>query len=506
MSKEIILEMQNIVKEFPGVRALDGVNIELYKGEMLALVGENGAGKSTLMKVLSGVYSEYDGDVLLRGSKVKFKTTKDAEKAGVAIIHQELNLIYELNVMENIFLGSEPRKCGFLTDYGTMEKETNKLLKSLGLELPADTPIKNLSVGKQQMVEIAKTISKNADVLIFDEPTSALSDKEAIALFAIIDKLQNSGVSIIYISHRMEEIFTMPDKICILRDGASVGTWLREELDHDTLIKHMVGREISQIYPKIDNNPQKVVLKVKDFYVNHPLRAGEKVVKNINFELKEGEILGIAGLMGSGRSELIEGLFGAFSGDIGGEVWLFGEKVKIKSPKDAIKHGMALVTEDRKTLGLILSHSVKHNITLSILKQLKKLFTIDEKKESELVGEYIKFLRIKTPYMDFVVNNLSGGNQQKVILAKCLASKPKILILDEPTRGIDIGSKSEIYHIIKGLSEKGISIIMVSSELPEVLKLSNRILVMHKGESHTTLDAEGATQGSIMFHATGSGT
>jgi D-xylose transport system ATP-binding protein len=352
------------------------------------------------------------------------------------------------------------------------------------------------------MVEIAKAISKNADILIFDEPTSALSDKEAIALFEIIDKLQKSGVSIIYISHRMDEIFTMPDKICILRDGVTIGTWEREKLDLDTLIKHMIGREISQIYPVIDNKPGEVILKVENFNVDHPFLAGEKVVKNINFELRKGEIFGIAGLMGAGRSELVEGIFGAFPKETRGSITLFGEKVKIRSPRDAIDFGMALVTEDRKTLGLILPHSVKQNITLSILKKLKKLFVINEKAETELVDEYIKTLRIKTPDPDFIVNNLSGGNQQKVILAKCLATKPKILILDEPTRGIDIGSKSEIYNIIKDLSESGISIIMVSSELPEILKLSNRIMVMRDGKSRTIIDAKDADQGTIMYHAT----
>ena len=503
MSAELILKMQGVIKEFPGVRALDGVNLELRCGEILALVGENGAGKSTLMKVLSGVYPEYEGDVFLRGKKVNFKTTKEAEQAGIAIIHQELNLIYELSVMENIFLGREPKKYGVLTDYGIMENETKMLLENLDLDIPVDTLVKNLSVGKQQMIEIAKAISKNADILIFDEPTSALSDKEAMTLFTIIDKLQKSGISIIYISHRMEEIFSIPDKICVLRDGTSIGTWLREELEHNTLIKHMVGREIPQIYPEINNSPEKVVLKVEGFYVAHPLHVGEKMVQDINFELREGEILGIAGLMGSGRTELVEGLFGVFPRDTGGKLTLYNEEnVKIKSPKDAIKHKMALVTEDRKTLGLILPHSVKHNITLSILNQLKKLFIINEKRESELVDEYIKLLRIKTPHKDFIVNNLSGGNQQKVILAKCLASKPRILILDEPTRGIDIGSKSEIYYIIKELSEKGISIIMVSSELPEVLKLSSRILVMCKGRARTILDAKEADQDSIMYHAT----
>jgi ABC-type sugar transport system ATPase subunit len=500
---EVILEMKGIIKDFPGVRALNGVNFTLHKGETLALVGENGAGKSTLMNVLSGVYTDYSGDILLRGSKVKFSGTRDAERAGIAIIHQELNLLYELSVMENIFLGEEPVTGGIFTDYGKMRERTKNLLSSLDIEIDPSIEVKHLSVGKQQMIEIARAISKNSEILIFDEPTSALSDKEASALFKIMEKLKASGVSIVYISHRMNEIFSLPDNICVLRDGASVGTWERGELTLETLIKHMVGREISQIYPEIKNVPGKTILEVKDFYVDHPLLVGERIVRDINFDLREGEILGIAGLMGSGRTELVEGLFGAFPAETSGTVILDSEEVRIKVPRDALDNGFSLATEDRKALGLILPHSVKHNITLGILNELKNLFIIDERNEDSLVNDYIRSLRIKTPDCDFTVGNLSGGNQQKIILAKCLASHPKILILDEPTRGIDIGSKSEIYCLIKELSEKGISIIMVSSELPEILKLSTRILVMHKGKLKKILDAKEATQDKIMHFATG---
>jgi ABC-type sugar transport system ATPase subunit len=499
-----ILEMRDIIKDFPGVRALDGVNFKLKKGEFLALVGENGAGKSTLMKILSGVHIDYEGEIHFNEQKVQFRGTKDAEQAGIAIIHQELNLVNELSVMENIFLGDEPRTMGVLTDYKTMSKKSRELLDSLNLDIDPELPIKKLSVGKQQMVEIAKAISKNAEVLIFDEPTSALSNKEAHSLFEIMDVLRKEqGVSIVYISHRMEEIFSLPDRITILRDGSSVGTWDRKELDHDSLVKHMVGRDIKNIYPHINNKPGKTILELKDYYVNHPFLSGEKVVENINLELKEGEILGIAGLMGSGRTELVEAIFGAFPSDTSGELYLYGKKVNLKSPKDAIKHGMGLVTEDRKRLGLILMLSVAQNMTLSVLNSLKKLFIIQEKEEEKLVKKYIKSLNIKTPDSDFIVNNLSGGNQQKVILGKWLATKPKILILDEPTRGIDIGAKSEIYNIIKGLSEGGVSIIMVSSELPEVLELSNRIIVMHKGQIQATISAKSATQEKIMHYATG---
>ena len=499
-----ILEMRGIIKDFPGVRALNGVNFKLKKGEFLALVGENGAGKSTLMKILSGVHTDYEGDIHFNEAKVKFRGTKDAEQAGIAIIHQELNLVNELSVMENIFLGDEPRIMSMFTDYKTMACKSGELLSSLKLDIDAESPVKSLSVGKQQMVEIAKAISKNAEVLIFDEPTSALSNKEAHSLFEIMDVLRKEqGVSIIYISHRMDEIFSLPDRISVLRDGSSVGTWDRKDLDNDTLVKHMVGRDIKNIYPIINNKPGKTILELKNYYVNHPFLVGEKIVENINLELREGEILGIAGLMGAGRTELVESIFGAFPADSAGDLYLYGKKVNLKSPKDAIKYGMGLVTEDRKKLGLILMLSVAQNMTLSVLNTLKKLFIIQEKEEEKLVKKYIKSLNIKTPNADFIVSNLSGGNQQKVILGKWLATKPKILILDEPTRGIDIGAKSEIYHIIKELSEGGVSIIMVSSELPEVLELSNRIIVMHKGQIQATIPAKGATQEKLMHYATG---
>ena len=504
MSNNVILKMDNIVKEFPGVRALDGVSLSLEKCELLALVGENGAGKSTLMKILSGVYSDYDGNVLIKGKKVFFENTRDAENAGIAIIHQELNLIYELTVMENIFLGDEPRKGGVFIDYKKMRKDTEALLMYLDLDISPDDTIKDLSVGKQQMIEIAKAISKKAEILIFDEPTSALSNKEAQSLFEIIENLKmKEGVSIIYISHRMEEIFSLSDRISVLRDGSSVGTWDRQKLDHDSLVKYMVGRDIAKVYPDIHNKPGKPILKLKNYNINHPLLPGEHIVKDINLEVREGEIFGIAGLMGAGRTELVESIFGAFSGDSSGELYLFGKRVKIKSPKDAIKKGMGLVTEDRKALGLVLGLSIAHNMTISIVNRFKRLLIIDEKKEKEIVDEYVKLMNIKTPNIDFKVNNLSGGNQQKVVLGKALVTKPKILIMDEPTRGIDIGAKSEIYNIIKNLSEKGVTVIMVSSELPEVLKLSNRIAVMHKGRLKKILAAKDATQEKVMHYATG---
>jgi ABC-type sugar transport system ATPase subunit len=500
---EIILEMKGIVKEFPGVRALDGVNFNIRKGEFHSLVGENGAGKSTLMKILSGVYTEYGGQILLRGKRAAFSGIRDAEEAGIAIIHQELNLVYELSVMENIYLSSFPNKWGPLIDYRKMEADTKDLLGRFRLDISPWELVRNISVGKQQMVEIAKAVAKKADILIFDEPTSALTEQETEFLFKIIESLRSEGVTIIYISHRMEELFRFSDRITVLRDGSSVGTWDRKDLDHDSLVRHMVGRPIADIYPKIQNRPGEVVLKVEDYYVHHPLRPGERIVDGVNFELRKGEILGVAGLMGSGRSELAESLFGAFPADSGGSVYLGGKKVKFHSPQEAIKRGLGLVTEDRKRFGLILALSVAKNMTISILQKIRMFFLIDEKKEGTVVDRYIASLRIKTPNPQFIVNNLSGGNQQKVILGKWLATEPKILILDEPTRGIDIGAKSEIYGIIKDLSERGVSIIMISSELPEVLRLANRILIMCKGRLQAIIPSEGATQEKIMHYATG---
>ncbi len=500
---ETILEMKGITKEFPGVRALDNVNFTVRKGEFHSLVGENGAGKSTLMKILSGVYTDYEGEIRLRGQKTVFSGIREAEKGGIAIIHQELNLIYELSVMENIYLGSLPRKWGHLIDYRKMERNTKELLNRFELDVSPWEPIRNLSVGKQQMVEIAKAVAKKADILIFDEPTSALTKQEVEFLFKIIESLRKKGNTIIYISHRMEEIFRFSDRITVLRDGSSVGTWDNKDLDHNTLIKHMVGREIADIYPRIENQPGETVLKLENYYVHHPLRPGERIVDGVNFELKKGEILGIAGLMGSGRSELAESLFGAFPAESGGEVYFSGKKININSPQEAIKKGFGLVTEDRKRFGLILTLSVGKNMTLSVIHKIRKFFLINEKDEGNIVDKYIKSLRIKTPSTQFLVNNLSGGNQQKVILGKWLATEPSILILDEPTRGIDIGAKSEIYKIIMELSERGVSIIMISSELPEVLRLTNRILIMYKGHLQAIIPGESATQEKIMYYATG---
>ena len=501
---DIILEMKDIVKDFPGVRALDGVNFEAKKGEILALVGENGAGKSTLMKILSGVYpyKTYEGEGIIYGERECFYRTLDAQQKGIAIIHQELNLIPKLSVAENIFLGNERTRFGVI-DYEQILVETKRVLKKLGIELDPETKIIDLGIGKQQMVEIAKALRVKAQILILDEPTSALSDKEIKLLFDTLRALKEQGVTSIYISHKLEEVFEISERIVVLRDGKTVGGGDTSKLTIGEVVAMMVGRKIEEMFPKEKPAFKDVLLKVKNFSVNHPFLPGEKVVQDINFEVRAGEVLGIAGLMGSGRSELVTALFGAFPADTSGEIYIRGKKVKIKSPYCAIREGIGLATEDRKQFGLILQMSVKENISIAMLKSLSRFGIIDEIEDRKLTERFVDELKIKTPDIETKVDNLSGGNQQKVILARWLATNPKILILDEPTRGVDVGAKVEIYKIMNELAGEGIAIIMVSSSLPEVLKMSDRILVMKEGELKKELNTIDATQELIMRFATG---
>jgi len=506
---DIVLKMANIVKDFPGVRALDDVNLEACSGELLALIGENGAGKSTLMKVLSGVwpYPTYQGDIFIKGELKHFSGTKDAEDAGVAIIYQELNLIPELSVAENIFLDRQATGLFGQINWGKLYADAQALLDQLGITnfRPADR-VRDLTVGKQQMVEIAKALSLNAEILVFDEPTSALTDKEISDLFEIIRKLKKDNVCMTYISHKMEEIEQIADKIVVLRDGKTIGEVTPiSEITMDQIISRMVGRDIQDMYPKQVFERGEKTLEVKDLRVDHPFLSGEKKVKNVSFCAYKGEILGISGLMGSGRTELVEGLFGAFPDDTDGEIWLEGEKLDLKSPMDAIDNGIALVTEDRKVLGLILGQSILRNMTLSSLETVCNQWGIINKpKERTVVQDHIAKLSIKTPGPDVIIDSLSGGNQQKVILAKWLNTQPKILILDEPTRGIDIGAKVELYKLLNKLVESGVTVIIISSELPEVMGMSDRVLVMCEGEIAIELDREEAAKELIMEYATGS--
>jgi D-xylose transport system ATP-binding protein len=500
------LEMKGIIKEFPGVRALNDVTFAAWPGEVLALMGENGAGKSTLMKILSGVYphGSYQGEILVNGAVCQFANTREAEAAGIAIIHQELNLIPGLSIAENVFLGREPKSFGLfgMIDWDKMHRETQALLDRLRLPFRPTDLVGELSVGQQQMVEIAKALSIQAQVLVLDEPTSALTESEVAKLFEIIRELKQSGVTMIYISHKMDEIFAIADRVTVLRDGASVGSDVIANVTSNSLVTMMVGRDITQMFPKVVHEPQEVVLQVENY--NAVKKDGAtRLLDDVSFHVRAGEVVGFAGLMGAGRTELMMALFGALELKTEGTVKLNGQPLSIRTPRDAIKAGIALVTEDRKESGLVLSLTVKENTSLSSLQSLSsRLGVIQEAREEAGAQDYIRELRIKTPSSTSIVNNLSGGNQQKVVLAKWLATKPKVLILDEPTRGIDVGAKVEIYQLINQLTAEGVAVIMISSEMPEVLGMSDRIYVMREGRIAGELARAEANQENIMHLAT----
>ena len=507
---DVVLRMKGIIKDFPGVRALNNVNFEARSGELLALMGENGAGKSTLMKVLSGVwpYPTYEGEIYVHGELRRFANTKQAEEAGIAIIYQELNLIQELTVAENIFLDRQFTDRFGRILWSRLFSETQKLLDDLGIHdfKPTDI-VKTLTVGKQQMVEIAKALSINARILVLDEPTSALTDKEVAELFRIIRKLKQDGVCMCYISHKMEEIEQIADRIAVLRDGQTIGEVTPiKEITLDQIIQRMVGRDIKDMFPKASFQRGKATLEVRDLEVAHPSLPGEYKVRKTSFTAYAGEILGIAGLMGAGRTELVEGIFGAYPDRTRGEVHLDDKKLDIRSPKDAIDAGIALLTEDRKAFGLFLTQSVAFNTTISSLQTISDtiLGVINQSKERQIVQEYVKQLSVKTSTIATAVGTLSGGNQQKVILGKWLNAEPKVFILDEPTRGIDIGAKVEIYKLLNKLVERGVTVIMISSELPEVLGMCDRIMVMCEGRVACDLMRDEATKETIMSYATGS--
>lgn len=504
MTEEIKLEIRHITKDFPGVRALDDVSFEVIKGEVLGLVGENGAGKSTLMKILSGVYPypTYDGEIYLNGKLIKFANPKEAMESGIAIIYQELNLIPGLTVAENIFLGREPTAFGRI-NWNGLYSDARILLSQLNIQLDPKELVKDLSIGKQQMVEIAKSLSCNAQILILDEPTSALTEFEVESLFNMIKSLKVSGVTMIYISHKLDEVFRITDRIAVLRDGKVIDMQKTSDLSRDRLVSMMVGRDIKDMYPKQTHAKEGVVLEVRNFCVDHPFLVGEKIVRDVSFKVKRGEILGIAGLMGSGRSELVTAIFGAFPADSFGEIYLEDRRIDITSPYEAIDRGIGLVTEDRKLFGLVLSMSVGANLSLANLDRLSKFQIIKKREESSMIDDFITNLKIKTYSKDILVSYLSGGNQQKVVIGKWLATNPKVLLLDEPTRGVDVGAKVEIYQLMNDLTKKGVAIVMVSSDLPEVLSLSDRILVMHQGRVHIELQRNEATQEKIMHYATG---
>ncbi|WP_027093938.1 xylose ABC transporter ATP-binding protein [Cohnella thermotolerans] len=499
------LEMRNITKEFPGVKALDDVTFTVKKGEIHALCGENGAGKSTLMKVLSGLYptGSYDGHILINGEEKRFSGIKDAEEAGIAIIYQELALVKDLSIAENLFLGKEKARFGII-NWERVFKESERWLAEVGLtDVSPETPTGTLGIGKQQQVEIAKALSKNAGILILDEPTAALTEQEVAILLDILREFRKRGVTCIYISHKLNEVFSIADSITVLRDGRTIGTYPAREINEEKVISLMVGRELKELFPRIEAKPGDVVLRVEDYSVLHPQFAGKKVIDNITFEVRKGEIFGIAGLMGAGRTELVMSLFGSYPGESVGLVEIDGKPVRIRNTEQAIREGMALVSEDRKKFGLVLGMDIKSNLTLASLPMFAAGGVLDPNREVASGNESIRALRIKAGSVETVVGTLSGGNQQKVVLGKWLLTKPKILILDEPTRGIDVGAKFEIYNMMNELIRQGVAIIMVSSELPELLGMSHRIMVIAEGKRVAEFRAKDATQERIMTAATG---
>lgn len=491
-----LLEMKDIDKSFSGVKVLQQVQFSLEAGEVHALMGENGAGKSTLMKILNGIYARDNGSVRIKGEEQPIPTPSSAQELGIVMIHQELNLIPHLTVMENIFLGREfTLGRTNLIHWGKMKQESTRYLSQLGLKIHPETLVGDLSVGQQQLVEIAKALSMNTEILVLDEPTAALTDREIEGLFRVIDSLKQRGVGMIYISHRMEEIFRICDRITVMRDGRYVGTEQVANTEMDQVVKMMVGREIKDRFPKLDIKFGEEKLRVEGL-----TRKG--MIEDISFSVRAGEIVGISGLMGAGRTEMAKALFGVMPID-SGSIWLNGKPVQIRKPMDAIRAGLALVTEDRKDEGLILSMSIRDNLDLTNLEAVSHLGVLNYAKEEELAKTMINSLRIKSSGSGQEVGSLSGGNQQKVVIGKWLATKPQVLILDEPTRGVDIGAKKEIYDLMNRLASEGVAILMISSELPEVLGMSDRVLVMREGKLTGHFNREEATQEKIMMCATG---
>lgn len=499
---EVILEMRNITKTFPGVRALDNVNLKVKKGEIHSLCGENGAGKSTLMKVLSGIYpfGDYEGEILYNGDLCKYKNVKDSEKDGIVIIHQELALSPYLSIGENIFLGNEIANHGVI-NWQEVRSRTKELLKKVGLDEDPDTIVNKLGVGKQQLIEIAKALSKDVKLLILDEPTASLNEDDSENLLKLMLELKSQGITSILISHKLNEVSKVCDSITVLRDGASIETLdaTGGKISEDRIVKGMVGRELTERYPKRVPKIGNVLFEVSNWNVYHPDYSDRKMVDNVSIKVKKGEVLGIAGLMGAGRTELAMSIFGRTYGQkISGTIKKDGKEVDIKSVQDAIDVGIAYVTEDRKEAGLNLIDDIRHNITIASLNKISKHGVIDNQSEILVAEEYRKSMKIKTPSITQLTGNLSGGNQQKVVLSRWVYAEPDLLILDEPTRGIDVGAKYEIYTIINDLVNQGKAVIVISSELQEVIGLSDRIYVMNEGKIIGELDAQEANQEKIM--------
>ena len=506
MDDNIILDVKNITKKFPGVTALSDVSFQIQKGKIHGICGENGAGKSTLMKILSGVYpwGSYEGTILHNGKELKLESGSihQAIQEGIAIVYQELTLVPLMTVGENIFLGKEPTE-GPSINWAKLYADTKQILTTFRLEIQPQALVKNLGVGKMQMAEIAKALSENAQILILDEPTSALTAAEIEKLMEILRTLKEHGVTCIYITHKLEELFRITDTVTVLRDGKVITTQPTTQLTLEKLVSYMVGREMKERFPKGNRKPGEVIFKVEDLHAADPSDATHEVIKGVSFDLRKGEIFGIAGLMGSGRTELVMTIFGEYAKITQGKITLEGRELHINNSHQAMIDGVSLVPEDRKRYGLVLIQSVLKNMSLANLDQFASFGTIDDLAELNASMSFAKSLTIRAPSLHVRCDSLSGGNQQKVVISKWLMSKPKVLIMDDPTRGIDVGAKFEIYQLMNDLAEKGIAIILISSELEEVLGMSDRVMVMHEGKSTGTLNIADATQEKIMALATG---
>ncbi|MCL1854998.1 MAG: sugar ABC transporter ATP-binding protein [Clostridia bacterium] len=500
--QESVVRMSHISKSFGGVRVLHGVDLELFPGEVFALMGENGAGKSTLMNILSGAIPHYEGEIRMGGKKVSIRSPIEGRNLGVAKIHQELQLVPNLTVAENIFFGREPRNRAGLVHYPRMRKDAKVHLDALELDVNPRQQVRDLRVGEQQLVEIAKALSIGAKILIMDEPTSALSEAESHKLFNVVRKLKESGVSVIYITHRLEEVFEISDRVMVLRDGARIGVVSTAETGREEIIRMMVGRELEELFHKEAAAPGGELLAVEDLCFTPPRNSFKRRLDSVSLTLRQGEVLGIAGLMGSGRTELMECIFGVHAKHCTGSIRVGGEAATIRRPRDAIRLGVSLVTEDRKGQGLVLGRSIGENLSLPMLREFSRMYFMNGSLEKARWQEQMDALRIKAPTYATLVNSLSGGNQQKVALGKWLLTKPRVLLLDEPTRGIDVGAKSEVYRLIHRLAAEGMGIVVISSELPEILGLCDRILTFCEGRLTGEFPREEATQEKLLTAAT----
>ena len=494
-----VLRMENVTKRFPGVIALRNVCIDLYEGEILGIVGENGAGKSTLMKVLSGSYSskDYEGDIFVDETKVDFKSVREAQNAGIEMVYQEMNMVLDLSVAENLFVGNLPMKKGLL-NRKKLYQDATELMRKIGLELDPKTTVRFLNSGQMQMLSILRAYSKKPKILIMDEPSTALTEQEVESLMHLMQNLKSEGIAVIYISHKLQEIYRICDRVTVIRDGQTISTRPIQEVREQTMIEEMVGRKVDNLYPKAESVIGEEVLRVEHLSVPHPNIHGRYIVEDISFSLRRGEILGIGGLVGAGRSESIGAIYGQYTKGVKKEVYIHGKKVDIRDPLDAIRNGIGFITEERKLNGLISVLSIRENMSIASLDKLSKFGFIDRKKEEQETMKQFEQLRVKAPSSETKVFQLSGGNQQKVILGKWLVSEPEILFIDEPTKGIDVGTKADFYRIMSELTRRGVSIIMVSSDMPELISMSDRCLVISGGRITAELTGDEIVETNVM--------